>query len=641
MSDDLPSHEPPAAGGTDTDLEEAVFPPEPADLDRAEEDESQLAEEARDGETGPGDQLGEAEGVTPGAEEPDGPTDLGEELDESEMERLLQPGDGEEPVSDDLQAGAIPATDDRSGDAGDESYPLETHVSSEPDDRSELIMGGTATESPDIRDDRSLRGGDAERPDEAEETGEQEAAGVDQAIDASFQPGSTAVDEQEESPEIEAGTAEISGGEAGEEQYPMGEEPQADDEDQERTTFDESAQELAEQPVVQAESPDGPADSTESAKADAPTHFVESENDLTSSFQPGDEESGTDATSGMRGEEDSTTDSAGEVEPFEPGEGSETVESQDEEGSLDEADKGLIAKAEPLPGDEVVTSEGTGPHGDSQVKTHLPSESDAAFEPGDQPEAVQISEKEILEGNRTEGQETADIAPTEMGAAEMDRVHTGEVPEDSPKEEDRADGAIPGDQFETPKLTGTEDESISALRAGETDLGREPFEPGDALPATELEVPEAETESTPDQVTPTGEEPYRPDVVSLEKEATQDSDDLDKAAHASGGMPGERFEPVGSRPAKSSGEELEPATDATESAREEEPATETAGVDEKLQIDPKLATFTLVTIYKVQGLYQQALQVLDMLEAKDSDPERIQAERDSVHQLMLADSRSE
>ena len=53
-----------------------------------------------------------------------------------------------------------------------------------------------------------------------------------------------------------------------------------------------------------------------------------------------------------------------------------------------------------------------------------------------------------------------------------------------------------------------------------------------------------------------------------------------------------------------------------------------------LAIDPRLATFTLATIYKVQGLYQQALQVLDLLQGKGADKERLVEERASIKKMM-------
>jgi tetratricopeptide (TPR) repeat protein len=64
------------------------------------------------------------------------------------------------------------------------------------------------------------------------------------------------------------------------------------------------------------------------------------------------------------------------------------------------------------------------------------------------------------------------------------------------------------------------------------------------------------------------------------------------------------------------------------------PEPEAEELYESIEIDPKLATFTLATIYKVQGLYQQALQVLDLLERKGADSDRIKAERESIQQLI-------
>ena len=59
---------------------------------------------------------------------------------------------------------------------------------------------------------------------------------------------------------------------------------------------------------------------------------------------------------------------------------------------------------------------------------------------------------------------------------------------------------------------------------------------------------------------------------------------------------------------------------------------------EPLKIDQKLATFTLATIYKVQGLFVEALEVLNMLEDKGADQERIDDERDAIRHLMEAGS---
>jgi tetratricopeptide (TPR) repeat protein len=53
-----------------------------------------------------------------------------------------------------------------------------------------------------------------------------------------------------------------------------------------------------------------------------------------------------------------------------------------------------------------------------------------------------------------------------------------------------------------------------------------------------------------------------------------------------------------------------------------------------LSISPRLATFTLVTVLRNQGLYQQALEILDILEEKGEDPERIARERERLRELL-------
>ena len=47
-------------------------------------------------------------------------------------------------------------------------------------------------------------------------------------------------------------------------------------------------------------------------------------------------------------------------------------------------------------------------------------------------------------------------------------------------------------------------------------------------------------------------------------------------------------------------------------------------------ISPRLATFTLVHVLKGQELYTRALDVLDILEKKGENKERIAAERESI-----------
>lgn len=53
-------------------------------------------------------------------------------------------------------------------------------------------------------------------------------------------------------------------------------------------------------------------------------------------------------------------------------------------------------------------------------------------------------------------------------------------------------------------------------------------------------------------------------------------------------------------------------------------------------INTRMATFTLVAVLKDQGLFHQALEVLDVLEKKGSDPDRITAEREAVNNLIQA-----
>ncbi len=55
---------------------------------------------------------------------------------------------------------------------------------------------------------------------------------------------------------------------------------------------------------------------------------------------------------------------------------------------------------------------------------------------------------------------------------------------------------------------------------------------------------------------------------------------------------------------------------------------------ESMVIDANLATFTLATIYKVQGLFTEALEVLNMLENKGADQERIDDERAAIRNLL-------
>ena len=61
------------------------------------------------------------------------------------------------------------------------------------------------------------------------------------------------------------------------------------------------------------------------------------------------------------------------------------------------------------------------------------------------------------------------------------------------------------------------------------------------------------------------------------------------------------------------------------------PVTE---VKDPLQVSSRLATFTLVSVLKNQGLFTQALDVLDALEEKGENLESISLERDTIQTLI-------
>jgi tetratricopeptide (TPR) repeat protein len=52
--------------------------------------------------------------------------------------------------------------------------------------------------------------------------------------------------------------------------------------------------------------------------------------------------------------------------------------------------------------------------------------------------------------------------------------------------------------------------------------------------------------------------------------------------------------------------------------------------NDNVDISPRLATFTMVTVLRNQGLHHQALTVLDILEKKGSDKKRIKSEKQDI-----------
>ena len=63
-------------------------------------------------------------------------------------------------------------------------------------------------------------------------------------------------------------------------------------------------------------------------------------------------------------------------------------------------------------------------------------------------------------------------------------------------------------------------------------------------------------------------------------------------------------------------------------------------IPEPLKVSSRLATFTLVAVLKNQGLYDQALEVLDALEKKGEKPDIIKRERKSI-QATIKDAKRE
>jgi len=57
-------------------------------------------------------------------------------------------------------------------------------------------------------------------------------------------------------------------------------------------------------------------------------------------------------------------------------------------------------------------------------------------------------------------------------------------------------------------------------------------------------------------------------------------------------------------------------------------------IREPLKVSSRLATFTLVAVLKNQGLYDQALEVLDALEKKGEKPDIIKRERKSIQAII-------
>lgn len=290
---------------------------------------------------------------------------------------------------------------------------------------------------------------------------------------------------------------------------------------------------------------------------------------------------------------------------------------QTEEGELPAAD---AAESEPA-GLETSLSEGIDRPKDQFEPGELVSE-----EPAPTPD----------DGMLTDAQETApDLDEREWDAeptAAKAPIEEGDLPDIAIIREEQHQ-----QEEDVPIETATEEdgylekETISATEVEGQDSASSLFAPGES-PAEEDEA----GLSTPDSHA-AGEDahaPYAPDLSRADVSSEDELEVLEKAAYDSQEMQGESFEPSTRVP--TTPESAEDAELTLGEADEIEPVLEEDRGDaaDSQWLDPKLATFTLATIYKVQGLYQQALQVLDLLDEKGADPNRIAAERDAIlHQM--------
>lgn len=262
-------------------------------------------------------------------------------------------------------------------------------------------------------------------------------------------------------------------------------------------------------------------------------------------------------------------------------------------------------------------------------------EIDAAGAPNDglEPEPVPGGERE------EQGDEAVDVTE-ETGEEEVQP--TGDEAGASPYEE-----AIPSVEDEFPTASSQEAVQTPEMEApgeDEIDTGAV-LEKIDELDIDTLRPAEAEAETATEEVPAVGDEeaatiPSADDegpgdaVPPVAEEGAEESppsgpgETLETGADEGGGQAIDDAPPPPPEPS-------EPESKAADEETGKKDSSST------LWIDPKLATFTLATIYKVQGLYQQALQVLDMLEAKGGDPERIEDERRSITQSMTSGSKPE
>ena len=395
---------------------------------------------------------------------------------------------------------------------------------------------------------------------------------------------------------------------------------------------EDAAAEAESEPSVAAEPESGMDSGEQLSSEDVRRSLEEEEPDEAESFEPGPttpaetiptepEETAPSVAAGMESD-DAVSFEPGEKEPASMPETEVVGKEQDasdqqpaDEGELPEADAAHLTPVQPI----------TSPEED----TEKPKDQ---FEPGEMAseDTAPVSEEHTLPDSR----ETSRAPDKQAWEAEA-IIDTASSEGDDQPESAMLEEEEPLPQAEAPPAGTEEDEYlekelVSTQELEDQDSASRTFTPGElsaeddtSLAAPDSPATEKETENIPVS-----------DLSVVDTSGEDDLEVLEKMAYDSRDMQGESFEPSTEIPAHEdtapeSATEAELALEEDKTA-EEELDEDSAVSTERKWLDPKMATFTLATIYKVQGLYQQALQVLDLLEEKGADPDRIAAERDAI-----------
>ena len=582
---------------------------------------------------------GEADGITPGA------------TDDTERDSAITeiPEPAFRPGQDTTPGGEAQLPEQSSASESIDSG--QAPESASPDDQSahnqgmgaDDLMTGSESRTPDSEEDHTRPGGDTPSLDATLGTDDapEPAASSDDATEAVFQPGeATGLPAdgltQETQADITPAATPLQG-----ESYPHDVAPRDQDRGEERDSSATYASDT-EKMSGDHEALDGETPSEDESSEASGIEVGDDAEGAPAPFQPGTGSSAVAHDEVVHGGEGSDTEGA-DVAAADPFESDGPVDAEHTAGSVSaDADGGTVAvqpqKDEPLPGAESGGDATPEPEAVPEDGPGLDGNNDETFQPG----KSAISEGDGLPQGESEEQTSPDELVRAGGGPDAETTLNDDAENDRAVL-DRKDlvTGTPADEANLDSGTADPDRGADSEVALESDdLSAAPFEPGDKSEAAE-ESP-SKVDSSQEAERAGGEdsqEPYRSDVVMLEKAADQEAEDLDKLAHAGGDMPGERFEPTRIKP--KAPDDAPETDDETVTTEREADQKEADAERDALQIDPKLATFTLATIYKVQGLYHQALQVLDMLEEKGADPERINAERDSIRKVMTSDTKSE